>query len=87
MTAPTIVYLLCFVTSVLCAGLLARAYLRTRTRLLLWCALSFVFLALNNTLVLLDIIWPPEGNLLPLRQTAALGAVVLLIYGFMWEVE
>jgi len=86
-TLPTLVFVLCFVTSVLCAGLLARSYARTERRFLLWCALCFALLAVNNTLVLLDIFWPPEGNLVPYRQAAALGAVAVLIYGFMWELD
>jgi hypothetical protein len=87
MTAQTLVYALCFLTSVLCAGLLVRAYVRTRTRLLLWCALSFVFLAINNMFVLVDIYWPPDGNMRPMRLGASLAAVAVLIYGFIWEVE
>ena len=44
----TIVYLLCFVTSLACAWLLGRSFLRNGTRLLLWSAICFGFLALNN---------------------------------------
>jgi hypothetical protein len=87
MTAQTLVYVLCLLTSVLCGALLARAYFRTRMRLLLWCAICFGFLALNNTLVVIDIWTPPTNNLLPWRLTASLGAVLVLIYGFLWEVE
>ncbi len=87
MTAPLIVYGLCCVTSVWCAMLLIRAYSNTKRRFLLWCALSFVFLAINNTFVLADLVWFPEGDLVAYRQTAALLAVGVLIYGFMWEAE
>ena len=48
---PTAVYLLCFATSSACAYLLARSYARTGTRLLLWSALCFLFLAANNLAV------------------------------------
>jgi hypothetical protein len=64
-----------------------RSYLRTRTRLLLWSAIAFVFLAVNNFFVLGDMILFPDFNLLPFRYVAALGAVCVLIYGFIWEVE
>lgn len=88
MTGPQVVYLLCVVTSVLCAGLLVRAYLRTRTRLLLWSAVAFVFLALNNTLVFFDlVVVGPTVDLLPYRYAAALAAACVLIYGFIWEAE
>jgi len=84
---PTLVYTLCFVTSALCAVLLVRAYFRTRARLLLWSAVSFVFLAVNNFFVLGDLVLFPDFNLLPYRHLAALLAVGVLIYGFIWEVE
>ena len=87
MTGPTLVFLLCFVTSVACAGLLIRSYTRTNRRFLLWCAMSFALFAVNSTLSLIDIYWPPPGNLMAYRKAAALGAVLVLIYGFMWEVE
>lgn len=82
-----VVYILCVVTSALCALLLFRAHTRTGRRFLLFCALSFAFLALNNALVLFDLIWFPEGDLVAYRQFAALGAVGVLIYGFMWKLD
>ena len=33
---PTIVYILCFLTSTACAWLLGRSYAKSRVRLLLW---------------------------------------------------
>jgi hypothetical protein len=87
MIFPTFVYVLCFVTSTLCAALLVRAYRRTRTRLLLWSALSFVLLAVNNFFVAADMLFLPEAHLLAFRYAAALGAVAVLVYGFIWEAE
>ena len=84
---PTLVYSLCFVTSVICAWLLLRSYLRSRTRLLRWSAIAFICLAVNNFFVLGDMILFPDFNLLPFRYVAALAAVCVLIYGFIWEVE
>jgi hypothetical protein len=84
---PTLVYSLCFLTSVICAWLLLRSYLRSRTRLLLWSAIAFICLAVNNFFVLGDTILFPDFNLLPFRYVAALAAVCVLIYGFIWEVE
>jgi hypothetical protein len=82
-----LVYSLCFVTSAICAALLLRSYFRTRTRLLLWSAIAFVCLAVNNFFVLADLILFPDINLLTFRYVAALAAVCVLIYGFIWEVE
>lgn len=87
MTAPTLVYALCFLTSAVCAALLAGAYRRTQTRLLLWAAVSFVFLAINNFFVLADMVLFPTIDFLPFRYAAALGAVSALVYGFIWEAE
>jgi hypothetical protein len=85
--APTVVYILCLLASSLCAGLLLRAYFRSRTRLLLWTALSFVCLALNNFFLVGDLVIFPGVNLSPLRPAASLAAIGILLYGFIWEAE
>ena len=82
---PTIVYSLCLATSALCATLLVRAYLTTRSRLLLWSAVCFVLLAVNNLLVVVDMVMLPQMDLTVARQGAALAAVLVLLYGFVWE--
>src|SRR5688500_18179078 len=51
----TIIYVLCALTSGLCAVLLLRGYARSRARLLFWSGLCFVGLALNNFLLVLDV--------------------------------
>lgn len=79
------IYLLCFAASVVCLVLLIRTYLHKRTKLLLWSALSFVFLALNNVMVFLDIVILPEVDLVPVRTLSSLLAVGVLLYGFIWE--
>lgn len=83
----SLIYLLCFGTSLVCAFLLARSYATSRSRLLLWTALCFAFLAVNNLLVMLDLLVFPTANLVPLRQTAAFVAVSVLLFGFIWEAE
>lgn len=85
--APTAVYLLCLLTSVVCAVLLLRAYFRDRSRLLLWTAASFVFLALNNLALVADMVVFPEVDLWIWRQVAAAAAIGVLLYGFIWEME
>jgi hypothetical protein len=85
--APTAVYLLCLVTSSLCAWLLLRAHLRDRSRLLLWVAASFVFLALNNLALVADMVVFPSVDLFIWRQVAALVALGVLLYGFIWETD
>ena len=85
--APTAVYSLCLLTSVVCAGLLLRAYFRDRSRLLLWTALSFLLFAVNNLLLVADMIFLPTVDLWIWRQVAAGAALVVLIYGFVMELE
>ena len=88
LTGPAAVYLLCLVTSMGCAALLVRAWKRTRTRLLLWSAACFMLLALNNLLLVVDLLLVPNAvNLVSLRHASALAAVGVLLYGFIWEVE
>jgi hypothetical protein len=81
------VYLLCAVTSVACAVLLLRAYLRTRTRLLLWSGLCFAGLGLNNVVLVVDLILVPDTDLSTWRLVPAAVGIVLLVYGLVWDAE
>ena len=82
-----IVYFLCFLSSGLCAYLLVTAYLRRTEKLLLWSAICFCLLAINNLLVFVDIIVLPDVDLSPWRSLTSLAAVSALVYGFIWEIE
>ncbi|MEP7006622.1 MAG: DUF5985 family protein [Sphingomonas bacterium] len=84
---PTLVYVLCFATSSLCAILLARSYQRSGARLLLWSSLSFGLLAANNSIVILDLILLPSIDLRMVRYAFSLAAVCLLLFGFIWDLE
>jgi hypothetical protein len=84
---PAIVYVLCFLTSAACAWLLGRSYARGRARLLLWSSVCFAFLALNNLVVVFDLVVWPERDLRLARLVLAFAAVASLIWGFVWEVE
>jgi hypothetical protein len=79
------VYALCFLTSGACAYLLARSYARTRVRLLLWSALCFLFLALNNLAVIVDLVILPAVSFREFRASLSLAAVGLLLYGLIWD--
>ncbi len=83
----TLLYVLCLLTSLLCAGLLWRAYRRTRASLLAWSAACFAFLALNNLFVAADMLVFDSVDLTLWRQAASLAAIGVLLYGFIWEVE
>jgi len=80
-----IIYALCAVTSLLCAILLLRGYAKSRYRLLLWAGLCFVFVTLNNILVVADKFIFPDYNLLTLRLAVALVALIFLLYGLIFD--
>jgi hypothetical protein len=85
---PAAVYLLCLLTSAVCALLLIRAYRKTRTTLLLWTAACFSLLALNNVLLVADtLLLQGAQDLLLLRHLTALAAVGVLLFGFIRETE
>ena len=84
---PTLVYLLCFLTSLTCAILLGRSYARTRTRMLLWSALCFSLLALANLVVVLDMLVLPAVDLRLVRLTLSLAGISVLLFGFIWDQE
>jgi hypothetical protein len=84
---PATVYLLCFLTSATCAVLLARSYLNSRARLLLWSAICFLFLAANNLVVVIDLLLIPDISFRILRLVLALCAVTVLLFGFIWDLE
>ena len=80
-----IVYVLCAVTSGLCAVLLLRGYAKSRARLLFWSGLCFAGLALNNLLLVIDVRVVPELDLSLWRTIPALIGISLLVYGLIWE--
>lgn len=81
------VYILCAATSIACAVLLLRAYGRTKARLLLWSGLCFAFLGLNNVLLFLDLSVIRGVDLRPVRHSAALAGLLLLVWGLVWDAE
>lgn len=83
MTLALLVYLLCALTSLLCAALLLRSYARTRTRLLLWSGLCFSFLFLNNALLVLDA--EIAADISVLRSIPAVIGTAILLYGLVWD--
>jgi hypothetical protein len=86
-TGPAVVYLLCLMASVGCALLLTQAWRRTRAPLLLWSALCFGFLAMNNLFVFLDMVVVTSIDLSIVRQAMALAAICVMLYGFIWKVR
>jgi hypothetical protein len=83
---PTLIYSLCALTSLTCLVLLWRSYAATGARLLFWSAACFLLLTVNNVLLVLDkVVFPAEVDLSMWRLVAALAAVLLLLFGLIWE--
>jgi hypothetical protein len=80
-----IIYMLCVVTSLLCAYLLVRAYRLGKSRLLVWSALCFALLAVNNLVLAVDVLLLPDVDLGILQLLTSLAAVMVLLYAFVWE--
>lgn len=81
----TAIYVLCALTSIVCAVLLIRGYRQSRVRLLFWSAWCFVFLALNNLLLILDLRVLTAIDLEVGRAIPAVIGTALLAYGLVWE--
>ena len=82
-----VIYALCAITSFVAAALLWREYARTRYRILFWSALCFAGLTVNNVLLVLDRLVFTDVDLTLLRLTAAAVALLLLLFGLIWESE
>jgi len=79
------VYVLCAITSALCAFLLLRHYRRGRTRLLLWSSIAFTGLAVNNVLLCVDLLVVTSVDLTIVRNLSALVAMAVMLFGLVWH--
>ncbi len=79
------VYLLCALTSVACAIMLFRGYRASRGKLLFWSSLCFAGLAVNNVVLIVDLIVVPSVDLSLVRSGRALAAMMVLLFGRVWE--
>ena len=86
-TVNFILCVLAVLTCLTCTVLLFRGYRASGQRLLLWSALCFVFLTLNNLLLFFDLAVFAELDLRLYRLTAALVGLGFLLYGFIFESE
>lgn len=80
-----VVYALCALTSLTCAMLLMRKFFRNRTPFLLCSAICFFFWGINNVILFLDFLVVHNTDLSLYRTMAGLAAMVVLMYGFIWE--
>lgn len=79
------VYMLCALTSAACALLLWRGWVAGRAPLLLWSAVCFAGLAMNNAVLFVDKVIAPGEDLSIVRVSTALAALLVLLGGLIWE--
>jgi len=85
MTIAEAIYLLCAATSLVAAAMLFRQYRYRPSRLLLWSVVGFAGLAVNNTLVYIDLVVYTGVDLSLPRSAAGAAAMVALLYGLISE--
>jgi hypothetical protein len=76
-------YVLAVLSSLSCCVLLFRGWAQKRVRLLLWSALCFAGLTVNNVLLFVDLVVLPDGDLRLPRLAAALVGIAFMLYGFI----
>jgi Family of unknown function (DUF5985) len=81
----TAVYVLSALISLACAALLLRSFSQTRTALLLWAAICFLGLTLNNALLFVDKVVVTDVDLSLWRTIPALAGTLALAVGLLWE--
>lgn len=82
-----LVFALCAATSVLCAALLLRGYLRSRARGLFWACLCFVGLSITNLLLIFDRYVFTSVDMSLWRLSIALVSTLLLVGGLLFDSE
>ena len=80
-------YAVCVLSSTACTVLLFRGYLKRRVRLLMWSAVCFAGLSVNNVFLFLDLVLFPDIDLRLARLVPALIGMLFLLYGFIWDAE
>lgn len=80
-----LVYLLCGLTSAVCAILLLRSYARSRLRLLLWSGIGFAAFTANNIMLFLDRVVYLHIDFTPYRSISVVLGIGVLLYGLIWE--
>ena len=82
-----VLYTMAILTSLACTILLLRDYARRQLRLLLWPALCFVCLTLNNVLLFVDLVVLPATDLRVVRVSTSLIGMMFLLYGFICDAD
>lgn len=82
---PIIIYSLCVLTCWSCAFLLWRGFRSSRSPLLLWSSVCFLFLGVANLLLFADLVVYPDVNLLVVRNAVTLVGLLIFITGLVFD--
>ncbi len=83
-----VIYGLCTLLAGVCGWLLLSAYARTRYRLLLWGGLSFAGVTLSNAVLVVDkVLTGPSVDLSLWRYGLTFIALLIFLYGLIWDTE
>ena len=84
---PEIVYILCCLLSAACAFFLMRGHFRNPSHLLFFSGVCFSLLALNNAILVVDLVLLPDMEFQGpmIRSTLSAGAGSVLLFGLIWE--
>jgi len=80
-------YIVAVISSATCAVLLLRAYSQRPVRLLMWSAVCFIGLTMNNVALFVDLVVFPEVDLRLARHLPALIGMMFLLYGFIYDAD
>jgi len=80
-----LIYALCALTALACAVLLLLGARRSGSRMLLWSGLCFAGLAITNGMIVIDALNGDALDLGMLRLLVSLAAIMLLLYGLVFE--
>lgn len=81
----SIVYALCAVTSLVCFTLLVRSYVYNKMKLILWSAICFFFLAIQNIILFIDLSMVSQIDLILWRTFAGFVGCTSLLFALIWE--
>lgn len=84
-TAALVAYVLCALVSSVSAVLLLRGWRRSRSRLVFWVCVAFMFLAVSNVLLVVDLL--TAYDLSVVRPTLIAVGLGFLVFGLVWEHE
>ena len=82
---PGIVFMLCMLTSLVSGILLRRAAQGASRQLLMWSAIFFFGMAVNNAILFADVLVGPELDLTLAANLVAAVSIFSLLYALIWE--